>query len=150
VGEQPSLKDSALSRVIVQDGSTSNSFSTADALTRYLHMYPEAVNDQGCRAFRYGPNCPTRLLMPLFEHLDFSRFSQYPYGLLGNNAVSDAWGSGSCTCKRCVDGQLCGHYMLHKNFKFYLQLESRPSDEVYSSPKIETTNGVTSIRFGTR
>lgn len=88
--------------------------------------------------------------MPLFEHLDFSRFSQYPYGLLGNNLVSDVWGSGSCTCKRCVDGQLCGHYMLHKNFKFYLQLESRPSDEVYSSPKIETTNGVTSLRFGTR
>lgn len=149
-GEQPSLKDSALFRVIVQDGSTSNSFSTADALARYLRMYPEAVNDQGCRAFRYGPSCPTRLLMPLFEHLDFSRFSQYPYGLLGNNVVSDVWGSGSCTCKRCVDGQLCGHYMLHKNFKFYLQLESRPSDEVYSAPKIETTNGVTSLRFGTR
>lgn len=149
-GEQPSPKDTALSRVVVQDGSTSNSFSTADALARYLRMYPEAANDQGCRAFRYGPNCPTRLLMPLFEHLDFSRFSQYPYGLLGNKVVSDAWGSGSCTCKRCVDGQLCGHYMLHKNFRFYLQVEYPPSDEVNSSPKIETNDRVTSIRYGTR
>lgn len=149
-GEQSNPKDTALSRVVVQDGSTSNSFSTADALARYLRMYPEAANDQGCRAFRYGPNCPTRLLMPLFEHLDFSRFSQYPYGLLGNEVVSDAWGSGSCTCKRCVDGQLCGHYMLHKNFRFYLKVESPPSDELNSSPKIETNDRVTSIRYGTR
>lgn len=148
--EQAISKAHPLSRVYVQDGSLKSAFVTADDLRKYLQLYPEADNDHGCRVFRYGPGCSTKLLMPLFERLDFARFSQYPYGLLGNSSISDAWGSGSCTCDKCGKGQFCGHYMLHKNFNFYLALESDTSEIPYQTPTISTGQGVTSICFGTR
>ncbi|QLI67461.1 uncharacterized protein G6M90_00g052210, partial [Metarhizium brunneum] len=138
---------SAASRVWVQDSGASNSFLNADALAAYLRLFPEADNDQGCRVFRYGPSCATALLMPLFEHLDFSRFSQFPYGLSGNFPVTDQWGSGSCTCERCYGGQLCGHYMLSKNLRFYLPI--KPLVPASPSPKVESETGVMSISAGT-
>lgn len=141
-------RGTAALRVWVQDGSASNSFLDADALAEYLRLFPGADNDQGCRVFRYGPACATALLMPLFERLDFSRFSQFPYGLSGNFPVADQWGSGSCTCERCCGGQLCGHYMLSKNLRFYLPIES--SDPASPSPKVESETGVMSISAGTR
>ncbi|KAL9614083.1 MAG: hypothetical protein Q9167_001437 [Letrouitia subvulpina] len=131
---QATASGDALARVSVQDGEEPQSFISPKALASYLKMFPEADNDQGCRVFKYGPRCPTNLLMPLFEHFDFSRFSMFPYGFASDYSVADNWGAGSCNCLKCIDGQLCGHYVLHKNLQFYAYLDVTPSSSI--SPRI--------------
>lgn len=84
-----------LARVSVQDDEDPEAFSSAKALGDYLKIFPEAENDQGCRVFRYGPKCPTQLLMPLFEHFDFLRYSMFPYGFAGDFSIADRWGAAS-------------------------------------------------------
>jgi len=79
----------------VQDDEDPEAFSSAKALGDYLKIFPEAENDQGCRVFRYGPKCPTQLLMPLFEHFDFLRYSMFPYGFAGDFSIADRWGAAS-------------------------------------------------------
>ena len=105
---QPISLGNALPRVSVQDGEEPKSFETAKALADYLY------NDQSCRVFKYNPKSPTSLLMPLFEHFDFPRFSLFPYGFANDFCVVDHWGAGSCKCQKCVESQLCGHYP-HRN-----------------------------------
>lgn len=145
---QPTSSGDALARVSVQDGEEPQSFISPKALASYLKMFPEADNDQGCRIFKYGPKCPTSLLMPLFEHFDFSRFSMFPYGFASDHAVADYWGAGSCNCSKCIDGQLCGHYVLHKNLQFYTYLDVTPSSSV--SPRITSKEDSMIISTGSR
>jgi hypothetical protein len=110
-------------------------FVEPDAFAQYLRHFPEANDDQSCRVFRYGPECATSLLMPLLERLDFSRFSQFPYAVSGNFSVKDEW-TGACTCDRCYGGRPCGHYVLSKNFHFYLPIES--ANPASPSPRVES------------
>ena len=138
---QPTSFEDKIARISVQDGNTPQSFASAKALANYLKIFPEADNDQGCRVFKYGPSCPTNLLMPLFEHFDFPRFSTFPYGFAGDFSVADHWGTGSCNCQKCTEGRPCGHYVLHKNFQFYVYEDVAASPT--TSPKItSTTNGL--------
>lgn len=139
---------STVAKVYVQDGGTPQLFASANDLATYLKVFPEADNDQGCRVFRYGPNCPTNLLMPLFEHFDFPRFSMFPYGFASDFSIADQWGAGSCKCQRCIDGRLCGHYVLQKNFHFYAYQDVTPSSS--TSPKITSTQDATIISTGIR
>ena len=140
--------ENALARVSVQDGDAPKSIVSAANLADYLRIFTEAENDQGCRVFQYGPDCSTSLLMPLFEHFDFSRFSLFPYGFANNFSVTDHWGAGSCTCKPCMDGQLCGHYALQKNMHFYGFIDvSSPSS---TSPKIASDGMSMTIVTGDR
>lgn len=145
---QPISSEDLLARVSVQDGEALQSFGSADALANYLTVFPEADNDQGCRAFSYGPNCPTNLLMPLFEHFDFPRFSMFPYGFADDFSIADHWGAGSCKCQSCMDGRLCGHYVLQKNFHFYLYQDVTAASS--ASPKITSTKDATIISTGGR
>ncbi|KAL9047008.1 MAG: hypothetical protein Q9214_000305 [Letrouitia sp. 1 TL-2023] len=144
---QPTSSGDALARVSVQDGEEPQSFISPKALASYLQMFPEADNDQGCRIFKYGPKCPTNLLMPLFEHFDFSRFSIFPYGFASDYSVADHWGAGSCNCSKCIEGQLCGHYVLHKNLQFYTYLDVTPSSSI--SPRITSKEDSMIISTGT-
>jgi len=144
---EPTLGNS-LARVSVQDGEDRESFASAKALGDYLKIFPEAENGQGCRVFKYGPKCPTHLLMPLFEHFDFPRYSMFPYGFAGDSSIADHWGAGSCNCQKCMDGQLCGQYVLHKNFRFYAYLEVKPSSS--TSPKILSSQDAMTISTGER
>lgn len=138
----------SLARVYVQDGTEPESFASAKALGDYLKIFPEAENDQGCRVFKYGPNCLTHLLMPLFEHFDFPRYSMFPYGFAGDFSIADHWGAGSCNCRKCTEGQLCGQYVLHKNLRSYMYLEVKPSSS--TSPKISTSQDALTISTGER
>ena len=126
-----------LARVYVHDGASSNSFLDRMQLTKYLRLYPEADNDQGCRAFRYGTNTSSALLIPLFERLNVSQFSVFPYGISGSFPKSESFTSGICACDHCSDGRLCGQYVLQKNFHFILALKNVEGD-VSLSPKIES------------
>lgn len=145
---QPTSLGDALAQVSVQDGEEPQSFVSPKTLGSYLKMFPEADNDQGCRIFKYGPNCPTNLLMPLFEHFDFSRFSMFPYGFASDYSIADHWGAGSCNCSKCIDGQLCGHYVLHKNLQFYTYLDVTPSSSI--SPRITSKEDSMIISTGSR
>jgi hypothetical protein len=116
--------EDSLAKVFVQDGEDPQSFTSAKALANYIKLFPEAENDQACRMFRYGPRCPPTLLMPLFEHLDFPRYSLFPYGLSNDFSLPDPWKAGVCKCDKCSKAEPCGHYVLFKNFQFYLQGES--------------------------
>lgn len=137
-----------LARVSVQDGEDPEAFSSAKALRDYLKIFPEAENDQGCRVFRYGPKCQTQLLMPLFEHFDFPRYSMFPYGFAGEFSIANHWGAGSCNCQKCTEGQLCGQYVLHKNLRFYMYLEVKSSSS--TSPKISSSQDAMTISTGER
>ena len=137
-----------LARVIIQDGEVPQTFANGKALESYLRVFTEADNDQGCRVFKYGPECPTDLLMPLFEHFDFPRYSTFPYGLASDFSVADHWGAGSCKCVRCLEGQLCGHYVLHKNFRFYAFQDITNVTAI--SPKVTSSSTNTIISVGNR
>lgn len=137
-----------VSNVSVQDGEEPQYFTAADALASYLRVFPEADNDQGCRVLKYGPKCPTNLLMPLFEHFDFPRFSLFPYGFANNFSIANHWEAGSCKCQNCMEGRLCGHYVLQKNFHFYMYLNVTSSFS--ASPKIMSTRDATIISTGGR
>ena len=134
---QPNSLGNALPRASVQDGEEPKAFETAKALADYLKIFPEANNDQSCRVFKYGPKSPASLLMPLFEHFDFPRFSLFPYGFANDFCVVDHWGAGSCKCQKCLESQLCGHYVLHKNLHFYGYQNTTPSSS--TSPKITSS-----------
>jgi hypothetical protein len=111
-------------------------------------MFPEAENDQGCRLFMYGPKCPTTLLMTLFEHFDFPRFSLFPYGLLNDLPKTNKPDAGSCKCQRCAKGEICGHWVLQCNLQFYLQQDISPSST--EQPKVDTTSDAIIISSGDR
>ena len=145
---QPTSSGDSLAQVLVQDGADPQSFTSSKALADYLRVFPEADNDQGCRVLKYGPNCPTSLLMPLFEHFDFPRFSMFPYGFAGDFSTENTWGTGSCKCQKCMDGELCGHYVLQKNLQFYAYYDVTPSSSL--SPKISSTQDATIISTGGR
>lgn len=132
----------------MQDGGEPQYFASASALASYLKIFPEADNDQGCRVLKYGPKCPSDLLMQLFEHFDFPRFSMFPYGFASDFSIADHWGAGSCKCQNCMEGQLCGHYVLQKNFRFYVYQDVGPSSS--ASPQIISTQDVTTISAGGR
>lgn len=138
-----------LGRILVQDGEEPQSFTSERALIKYLKLVPEAENDQGCRIFKYGPRCSAELLMPLFEHFDFSRFSMFPYGLNKDFSVNDDyWGAGSCKCERCKEGRPCGEYVLHKNFRFYCFEIFSPSSS--TTPRITSSRSAMVIQAGER
>ena len=80
ITQQTTFGRDPLSTVLVHDGEDPLSFASNKELSNYIELFPEAENDQGCRVFRYGPKCSPNLLLPLFEHLDFPRFSLFPYG----------------------------------------------------------------------
>jgi hypothetical protein len=140
------LKGDVLSAVFIQDGDDPKSFDNAETLSRYTMMFPEAENDQGCRLFMYGPKCPTNLLMALFEHFDFPRYSLFPYGLLNDFAKTNKPHAGSCQCQRCEKGEDCGHWALHRNLQFYLQQDIVPSST--KQPKVDATSDAIIISSG--
>jgi hypothetical protein len=109
-------------------------------------MFPEAENDQGCRLFMYGPKCPTPLLMTLFEHFDFPRYSLFPYGLFNDFAKTDKLDAGSCKCQKCAKGETCGYWALHRNLQFYLQQDILPSTT--TQPKVGATSDTIIISSG--
>ena len=139
---------SSVTRVFLHDGEDPQSFDSAKALADYLKIFPEADNDQGCRVFRYGPKCSTNLLMSLFEHFDFTRYSLFPYGFAGDFSTSDQWGAGSCKCQKCLDGQLCGHYVLQKNLRFYAYQDVSSSSSTAAS--ITSSKDLMTISSGDR
>lgn len=139
---------SVLETVIVSDGADSQSFTSAPEMGRYLRLFPEADNDQGCRMIKYGSQCATDLLMELFGHFEFSRYSSFPYGFAGDFSFNDSWGSGSCNCQQCLDGQLCGQFMLHKNLRFLAFQKTTPSSS--TSPSISSATGQMLIDAGGR
>ena len=109
-----------LASLIVQDGEEPQSFSSAHLITSYLRLFPEAENDQGCRVFKYGPKCSSKLLLPLFEHFDFPRYALFPYGFANDFAAERTLNAGICRCQRCAEDRPCGHYVLQHHFRFYL------------------------------
>jgi hypothetical protein len=109
-------------------------------------MFPEAENDQGCRLFSYGSKCPTPLLMTLFEHFDFPRYSLFPYGLLNDFVTTNRADTGSCKCQRCAKGEMCGHWALHCNLQFFLQQDILPSST--KEPKVDATSDAITISSG--
>lgn len=137
---QHASKADVLATVSIQDGDDPKSFAAAEALGCYTRMFPEAENDQGCRLFVYGPKCPTALLMTLFEHFDFPRYSLFPYGLFNDFAKTNKPDAGSCKCQRCTKGEACGHWALHCNLQFYLQQDILPSSN--NQPKVKATSDV--------
>ncbi|KAK7185141.1 hypothetical protein DPSP01_000745 [Paraphaeosphaeria sporulosa] len=143
---QHASKVDALSAVSIQDGDDPKSFFTAETLGRYTKMFPEAENDQGCRLFMYGPKCPTALLVTLFEHFDFPRYSLFPYGLFNDFSKTNKPDAGSCKCQRCAKGENCGHWALHRNLQFFLQQDTLPSST--KQPKVEATSDAIMISSG--
>jgi hypothetical protein len=95
--------------VTVIDGQDPVKFYTSENFDFYMKQYPEAENDQACRLFKYTPKCSPGLLMTLFSNFDFSRFSMFPFGLIGQQRPSVGLAlTGLCTCEKCRKGQLCG------------------------------------------
>ena len=109
-----------LASVVVQDGEEPQPFSSAKLIATYLRLFPEAENDQGCRVFKYGPRCSSKLLLPLFEHFDFPRYALFPYGFANDFAAERKSNAGICRCQRCTEGRPCGHYVLQHHFQFFL------------------------------
>jgi hypothetical protein len=140
------LKGDVLATVFIQDGDDPKSFDNAETLNRYTKMFPEAENDQGCRLFMYGPKCPDTLLMALFEHFDFSRYSLFPYGLMDDFAITSKTDAGCCKCQRCTKGENCGHWALHRGLQFYLLQGISPSSN--EKPKVEATSEAIVISSG--
>lgn len=143
---QPTSIVDVLSAVSIQDGDDPKSFTTAEALSRYTRMFPEAENDQGCRMFMYGPKYSTALLVTLFEHFDFPRYSLFPYGLFNDFAKTDKPDAGSCKCERCAKGESCGHWALHHNLQFFLQHETSPASS--KQPRVEATSDAIIVSSG--
>lgn len=139
-------KVDVLAAISIQDGDDPKSFSTAETLQRYTRMFPEAENDQGCRLFMYGPKCTTTLLVTLFEHFDFPRYSMFPYGLFNDFSKTNNPNAGSCKCQRCAKGESCGHWALHHNLQFYLQQDTSPPSNI--QPKVEATSDAIIISSG--
>ena len=138
-----------LATVIAYDGEDPRSFTAAQALSTYIKLFPEAENDQGCRAFIYGPKCPSNLLLPLFEHLDYPRFSLFPYGFANDFSSDFAPEAGVCRCTRCSDAQPCGHYVLYHHFNF-LRLQDSSSLPTSSTPRIATVSSALDVSARTR
>ena len=132
------FKGDTLGVVTIVDGEETQFIETARPLKHYLDLYPEAENDQACRLFAYGPNCPTELLMALFQHYDFPRFSLFPYALKGDFSIPDQFRSGSCMCDKCMKGDLCGHHVIFKNLKFYMHIDTKTAKG--KSAKVSTTD----------
>ena len=141
-----------LAQVLVQDGEDPQPFTSAKALASYINLFPEAENDQACRVFKYGPRCPPGLLMPLFKHFDFPRYSLFPYGFANDFSSPDPWKAGLCKCDRCSKSEPCGQHALFKNFRFYLHTETTvatsPSARVSTLDNlIAMSNGSTEYHF---
>ena len=117
--ELPATAD-RLASVVVQDGEEPQTFSSAKLITSYLRLFPEAENDQGCRVFKYGPKCSSKLLLPLFQHFDFPRYALFPYGFANDFVAERTPNAGICRCQRCTEDRPCGHYVLQHHFHFYL------------------------------
>ncbi|CAI6303043.1 unnamed protein product [Periconia digitata] len=140
--QRPSTAD-VLATVSVQDGEDPKPFANAETLSRYTRMFPEAENDQGCRLFMYGPKCPTPLLLTLFHHFDFPRYSLFPYGLYNDFTMTTKPEAGWCKCQRCAKGDDCGHWALHHNLRFYVLKDTSPSTD--RQPKITATSDTIAI-----
>ena len=136
----------ALARISVYEGEEPHSFTSAKALANYIRLFPEAENDQACRAFKYGSNCSPSLLMPLLEHFDFPRYSLFPYGLANDYWTPDPWKAGLCRCEKCSKSEPCGQYVLFKNFRFYQQSEARLSPR--KSARVSTNGGTIEVSNG--
>ncbi len=132
--------------MLVQDGEDPQTFANGTALASYFKISTEADNDQGCRIFKYGIS--TDLLMPLFEHFDFPRYSMFPYGFASNFCVTDDWSAGSCKRAGCLKDQLCGHYVLQKTFHFYAYQDVTNATAI--SPTITSKTAETIICVGNR
>lgn len=136
-----------LALVVVQDGEEPQSFSSPKLITSYLRLFPEAENDQGCRIFKYGPKCSSKLLLPLFEHFEFPRYALFPYGFANDFVAERTLNAGICRCQRCTDDRPCGHYVLQHHFQFYL-FQNTAQPLISMPPKVaaDSTSVVISSR----
>ena len=136
-----------LASVVVQDGEEPQPFSSAKLIASYLSLFPEAENDQGCRVFKYGPRCSSKLLLPLFEHFDFPRYALFPYGFANDFVAEPKFNAGVCRCQRCTEGRPCGHYVLQHHFQFYLfQNTSQALDSMPPKVAADSSSVVISSR----
>ena len=126
------------SSILVNDGENAQSFNSSTSIEQYFRLFPEAENDQACRAIRYGSGCTQKLLLPLFEHFDYSRYSLFPYGFANDFETRATIETGACRCQKCIEGQPCGQYALVQNFQFYAFEETRLNQES-TSPRVATT-----------
>ena len=137
----------ALSVVTMLDGEETQILENPSFLSRYLDLFPEAENDQACRVFGYGPNCSTKLMMALFQHYDYPRYSLFPYGLKGDFTLADQFKSGSCMCDKCSKNEPCGHYVIFKNLKFFHHVNS--TVPASTSARVRTDKNSISVSDGT-